>query len=221
MKSVLADVTTEDVISDPAPHICLKDVLEDGLCTRLIEEFPVVEELTAKSKFSSNKRMSFSAGMTLENEKISPLWREFVRTHVSSEFFESFRRVFGGFIPAMEYPYLPSLDGLRPGIRKINTPQDSDMRLDAQICMNTPVLEEPSAVRRGHIDAENKLYFGLLYLRHPEDDSTGGDLELYRYRAGMPQPGMFNDREISDKRVGKIYKAWSLTVKESLHSDVS
>ena len=36
-------------------------------------------------------------------------------------------------------------------------------------------------MREAHLANPNKLIVGLYYLRHPEDDSTGGDLQLCRY----------------------------------------
>jgi phosphoglycerate dehydrogenase-like enzyme len=63
----------------------------------------------------------------------------------------------------------------RIGIRKINSFKEYDFLLDAQLCINTPV-KVPTQVRLPHLDAQNKLFFGLLYLRDPKDNSVGGEL---------------------------------------------
>ena len=53
-----------------------------------------------------------------------------------------------------------------------------EIGMDAQMVVNTPALASGS-VRGPHLDAEKKLISGLLYLRAPHDDSTGGELQLY------------------------------------------
>jgi len=55
-----------------------------------------------------------------------------------------------------------------------------DVKLDAQFGINSPVTER-SSVRIAHVDSKFKLVAGLLYFRHENDDSTGGELELCRY----------------------------------------
>eukprot|EP00976_Prorocentrum_cordatum_P081574 1184462-Prorocentrum_minimum.AAC.5 len=48
--------------------------------------------------------------------------------------------------------------------------------MGAQIAMNSPVTKEVDSVRGPHVDDINELWAGLLYLRKPEDNSTGGEL---------------------------------------------
>ncbi len=55
--------------------------------------------------------------------------------------------------------------------------------LDARIEINCPVTVASSS-RGPHLDTPNRIYSGLFYLRHPEDDSTGGDLQLFRWKDG-------------------------------------
>ena len=38
-----------------------------------------------------------------------------------------------------------------------------------------------------HIDDPRKFLTGLFYLRHPDDDSSGGDLELYKLKHNHPK----------------------------------
>src|SRR5205823_10197992 len=114
---------------------------------------------------------------------ISPLWREFIKAHVSQEFLNELVTLFGDDIRAI-YPSLEEtyarLDRWRAGTRSMDNYRRAEVLLDAQICVNTPVAGQPSSVRGAHIDNTDKLFAGLYYLRHPDDDSTGGDLEIYR-----------------------------------------
>jgi hypothetical protein len=50
--------------------------------------------------------------------------------------------------------------------------------MDAQMVVNSPALVGGSS-RGPHLDMPDKLISGLLYLRSPHDDSTGGELQLY------------------------------------------
>jgi hypothetical protein len=63
------------------------------------------------------------------------------------------------------------------------------------------VIENPSAVRRVHVDSPNKLFTGLYYLRNPDDTSAGGDLEMYRFKK---KPRGFRVAEIDDRYVEVI-----------------
>ena len=48
--------------------------------------------------------------------------------------------------------------------------------------INTPSLSGGTSVRGPHLDRPDKLISGLLYLRSADDNSTGGELELYAAR---------------------------------------
>jgi hypothetical protein len=151
----------------------------------LIAEYPPLEVVTEGRPYRSNQRFSYPAHRAMEDARVSPLWREMVRAHASQEFLADVLRVFG---PAIRrtYPEFEEergdLERLRAGLRKRDTFNEADVLLDAQICVNTPVTAEPTSVREAHLDDPRKLFAGLFYLRRPEDDSSGGDLELYRYR---------------------------------------
>lgn len=61
---------------------------------------------------------------------------------------------------------------------------EKGVQLDFQPGINSPVTRE-CTVRNPHVDSPEELFAGLLYLRAPEDDSTGGELELYSVK-GKP-----------------------------------
>jgi hypothetical protein len=196
--SVLAHVDASEVKAAPFPHVAVRGAIDDGLCRRLLDEFPSLEAFTKDGGLASNKRMGMSAGEVLGNEDIAPIWREFIQNHISAAFLKQLTAVFGDHIRRV-HPGLESeigdLGGLRAGIRHVDSFETADVLLDAQISINTPVFGAPSSVRRAHLDDPDKLIAGLFYLRHPDDNSSGGDLELYRYRQ---RPRGFRDTEIYD-----------------------
>jgi hypothetical protein len=222
--SVLARATRADVLHDPFPHVVIEDALDPSLVDRLIEEFPV-EAITGGRSHPSNKRLNLRAATSIEDPRLSPLWREIVATHVSQGYLDQLIELFGDAIretyPRFERLY-GKLDDLRAGIRDRDTFESADVLLEAQAAVNTPVTGPASSVRRGHLDYPNKLFVGLYYLRHPDDDSTGGDLELYRYRPGRP---VFDGHEIDDRYIEVVktvpYRRNTLVVftnsRESLH----
>jgi hypothetical protein len=76
------------------------------------------------------------------------------------------------------------LTGGRIGLRDRDSFADHDFLLDSQICGNTAV-REVSSVKTTHVDSTRKLFSGLFYLRHPKDDSIGGDLTTARFKPGL------------------------------------
>jgi hypothetical protein len=195
MRTLLSKVQASDVITEPFPHIVVKDALDEDLCAKLMAEYPSIDTLKQSrdnlpTTTFSNVRFHYLAEDTFNDEQISSTWKEFIRLHSSSLFFQQFITLFKEpilkFYPNFEQEY-GSFDSLTSGIRKIDTFETSDVLLDALICVNTPVTHRPTSVRAAHIDFPDKLFVGLFYLRDPKDDSTGGDLELYKFKNGKPQ----------------------------------
>ncbi len=61
---------------------------------------------------------------------------------------------------------------------------ESDLSIDTSIkcAINTPSFGNPKSVRDIHIDNPVKLFNSLIYFRLKEDDYSGGDLILYRFK---------------------------------------
>jgi hypothetical protein len=224
--SVLARATRADVLHEPFPHVIVEDALESSLVDQLIEEFPV-DAITGGRSHPSNRRLNLRAATSIEDPRLSPLWREIVATHVSQRYLDQLLELFGDAVretyPRFERRY-GKLEKLQAGIRDRDTFESADVLLEAQAAVNTPVTGPASSVRRGHLDYPNKLFVGLYYLRHPDDYSTGGDLELYRYPAGAGRP-VFEGHEIDDPYIEVVktvpYRRNTLIVfmnsRESLH----
>jgi hypothetical protein len=194
MKTLLSKVKPSDVITEPFPHIIVKDALEEEVCLKLASEWPSIATLSKGvdnkgMDLSSNKRFHYLAKESLSDEQITPLWKEFITLHTSSTFLNEFLYIFKEHIlqlyPDFEKEY-GSFETLNSGLRKVDTFESADVLLDALISINTPVVTKPTAVRRAHIDLPDKLFAGLFYMRDPQDISTGGDLEIYKFKNGKP-----------------------------------
>jgi hypothetical protein len=189
MKTLLETVSPSQVFTDPFPHIVITDAAEDELCTQLIDQFPAIDILAEGKPFTSNERFSYPTCNVLQNPEISPLWREFIEAQSSPAFWSQIVRLFKDEIfklhPSFEKEF-GAIEALRSGIRKIDDFSSADILLDAQICVNTPVLEPSPMIKQAHVDRPQVVYAGLYYLRHPNDQSTGGNLEIYRFKSGKP-----------------------------------
>lgn len=208
--SVLAQASRARVISDPYPHLILEDALPDALCRALIDCYPPPEVVVAGPR--SNQRWSMPTSAARASDAVPELWKRFVDYHVSPAFFSEVCDVFGGEIARLypsRFPNEAALRAQRVGVRHLDdfrkhfgddrNEAGADLLLDAQIAGNTPVLA-PSSVKTVHVDSGNKLFTGLLYLRLPEDDSQGGDLDVVRFRSDLSRAqharrfdGMFVD----------------------------
>jgi hypothetical protein len=200
MDSLLARVTPADIVEEPFPHVVVREPLDAALCNRLIAEFPPMEGMTGYRADASNKRLNYHATDALANEQLSPLWREMLLAHLSQAFLDELLGVFGESI-GLTYPELAKSfaeTSPRAGVRWVDSYDSADILLEAQPAANTPVTGAATAVRGGHLDNPNKLIVGLYYLRHPDDDSTGGDLQLYRYTTEHPA---FEQHEISQRYI--------------------
>jgi len=185
MKTVLDNIKKSEVKDQPFPYLYYQNAIEDDLCKRLIKEFPLMKVIAQGEFLEDNKRFSLPASKVLISKGVSPLWKDFIKAHTTTEFWHQLVDLFEDQIlsiyPNFNIDFKP-LKALRIGVRNVNTFEEVDILLDAQICINTPVLEKPSSVKITHIDNANKLFAGLLYLRSPNDDSEGGDLEIYKYK---------------------------------------
>jgi hypothetical protein len=181
--TVLSKAKPEDVVLEPFPHIVIHDAIDEALCDELISCFPRVEDITKTTENPNNARFSMPAVDAISDSSIAQVWQDFVRSHTSQEFWNQWLDLFAESI-RNHYPNFESTFGnlasLKAGLRKVEG-ESADIQCDAQICINTPVTTQ-SRVRGAHVDLANKIYAGLFYMRHPDDDSTGGELEIIRAR---------------------------------------
>ncbi|MEX0909737.1 MAG: NAD(P)-dependent oxidoreductase [Candidatus Paceibacterota bacterium] len=206
-ETILSKATKADVRSDPFPHIIIRDALSEELCDELLASYPSLDILSRGQPFGDNERLSLSAHDTLEDNRIPEIWNEFVKTNSSQLFLEQFLSIFEDEIkkwyPDFENKIGP-INQLRAGTRKIDSFKYADVMLDAQPSANTPSTL-PSSVRGAHLDDPSKLFFGLYYMRHPDDKSRGGELILHKYKKEFEDASIFNYRKnVSDKYMEEV-----------------
>jgi hypothetical protein len=203
MHSVLARARQSQIIDDPFPHLVVHEALEPDYYRQLAADFPAAEIILDGRMPVSNSNFRYAASAVLDDARISGLWREFMRYHVSQAFFDEVRAVFESLIRQL-HPRLESSAGKRLGEWQTSIrfrEPIRDIALECQFTYGVPV-EVRSRTIGPHVDREVALYAGLFYMRDDNDDSDGGDLELYRFTTGVPS---FDEgtRLVPDERVSR------------------
>jgi hypothetical protein len=220
MQSVLDRATPADISDDPFPHLVVRRALDDELYERLASEFPRpgggMKQLEP-GKFACQARAILAEG------RLSPTWRAFVAHHVSAEFFRRVLALFGDRIrtlhPDLENRLGKRLEDLRPGVRFADG--RNEISLEAQ-CIYSEASDQPAHIIGPHLDRPVALYAGLFYFRVDGDDSTGADLELYRWKPGFPAY-LYGVRQVPDHlvEVVKVIRYEKNTLVFFPHSSVS
>jgi hypothetical protein len=169
------------VVSEPFPHIVIEEMLPPGVCNQLIREMPPIDLLTGGAAPGNNQRFNLSCHQAQAAAGVSALWRDVLLQGSSQNLLDRILRLFG---PSIRQAYpdftdrFGSIAGLEAVPRATSERRSGAVRMDAQIALNTPALTDGTSVRTAHLDRTDKLFIGLLYLRRPDDDSTGADLEF-------------------------------------------
>ncbi len=190
------------VIAEPFPHVVVEGFLDDALARELLAALPPLGTLTRGAEPGSNKRFTLTAAAALADPAVTPVWRRAIAEGTSQGFLDRVTRLFSPHIRAA-FPDFASR--FAPPERLAAVPRQTPGRpagaagLDAQISVNTPAAAGGTSVRGPHLDRTDKLFVGLLYLRHPADGSAGADLELYE--AAEPAPAFAPKRLLPRDRV--------------------
>ncbi len=201
MRSILHGLTPAAIDHDPFPHVVVDGALEPDVYRALAAAIPPAEVLLRGRPLESNKPYRYEAEHILGNAPL--VWQEFTRVHTSPQFFAEVTALFGDTVralhPSLEARVGKRLEELRTNVRFAEP--FADVALDSQISYGAPV-SSPSRSIRAHVDRRVALYAGLLYFRLPGDDSSGGDLELYRFRGDTRE--FEEDRFVDDALLEKV-----------------
>jgi hypothetical protein len=171
---------------EPFPHIVVPDALDPAQYRQLCAGFPPFSRIgwaNPRLQPRSNSKYELSAAAMMADATMPQAWRTFAALHSDRAFFDSVVASFDGHWPAALRQALGgTLDGHTMERLVRHRPRAARIALDARIEINAPVTGAASSPRAAHLDMPNRIYSGLLYLRHPEDDSQGGDLQLFRWK---------------------------------------
>ena len=204
MQSVLGRARQIGITAEPFPHVVIPDALEPGYYEELASEFPAAEIILNGREPESARNLRYAASDILNDIRISDRWREFVRYHVSQDFFKEVHSLFGSHIrtlhPRLEQSVTRKMSDWNSSVRFREPCRD--IALECQFAYAAPAAQR-SRIIGPHVDREVALFAGLFYMRDDADDSEGGDLELYRFTDGRPE---FEEgsRRVPDDRVTRF-----------------
>ena len=192
--SILQNFRGSCLKTDPFPYLVIENALPSDLYERLANSYPSESLIfenhrhqRADATYESNTRYDLPAATVLGDPRLDlGLWRAFTEYHTSQEFLDEVLSKLGDVIERVHPSLLPAMRKKSPtgtpraGVRNFRDGKDEcEIALDSQIGINSPVTEQPNSVRAAHLDNPVEIYAGLFYLRHPDDDSQGGNLEIY------------------------------------------
>lgn len=176
---VTQTVTVDDLILDPCPYFHIKDALPWSLYDQLVSQYP-------EAHMMQDNKQHFQARRYRQHEiepgTVSSLWQDFIAYHNSRDYKN---RVLNLFEPAIE-KYYP---GLMPSWQQADVCPRHDSRenaieMEVQFVLNGM---QDETVRTIHLDNSRELFAGLLYMRKDEDNSTGGDIQVFRKVTEKPE----------------------------------
>lgn len=210
MHSILARLDPAQIVYQPFPYVRVSNALDFAYYDELAAAFPSLDRIAGGGPLPSNQVFRSPACDVLADPATPAIWREFFSYHCSAAFLTELTRFWRSAI-AQEYPDIcrkfgKPVEDLNCGMRRYRAgrpPESlrenmrSDVTLDTQFVVNSPVIE-PSTVRGPHLDKPYKLFAGILYMRLPGDQSTGGDLLLYGLKT---RKAHFDRRQHIDERL--------------------
>lgn len=176
---VTQTITVDDLILDPCPYFHIRQALPQDLYDQLVAEYPETHMMQdGKQHFQARRYRQHE----IQPGTVSALWQEFIAYHNSRQFKN---RVLELFEPALTkyYPdWTPSWRAAEVCPR--HSPQKGSVAMELQFVLNGM---QDETVRTVHLDNAKELFAGLLYMRKPEDTSTGGDLQIFRKTVKTPE----------------------------------
>jgi hypothetical protein len=218
--SVLAKAKTYSSL--PYPHIYIEDALPSAIYDELEASFP--EALICNTPaLDGGITHRYKSNPVLFDHRVPQIWRDFFYYHTSAEYFRTCIKIFE---PYLEVNYPDLLDAAsRSNITIRNIDNSGQFVSDCQFVVHEPIGIDKTS-RTPHLDNPVEIYAGLLYVRNPLDNSTGGNFTLHEVRKEINGINKERGREVGgDYRNPVIevpYKrntfCMFLNVKNSVHS---
>ena len=197
MYSLLQKKPTVQV--DPYPHVVIEDALPWDLYKKLEAEFPE-KTLLATDPFDDGICYRLKADKLLSLTFESGVWRDFAEYHTSAEWFNEVNDLFKPHMPSVLHKTFTESELGARGWADENT----NIWTDCQAVMHKPIKEKTS--RTPHIDNPMEMWAGLLYMPYPDDQSTGGEFQIYSTQSNVQKVDKKAGRQIYDSDLGTVVK---------------
>ena len=182
---------------EPYPHIVIENALPENYYKQLAKDFPTQQiKETLPCIQGHTYRYLANDVLFMKTIPVTDLWKNFFETHTSQKFYDRVLEIFAEDITYKTAQYRKKIDvrGHAPGKIEVVT--------DTQFVVHTPT---DGTTRTTHLDNPQELYAGLLYFRQPNDNSTGGDFEIYETNE-IKEVFKRKGREIKEEQDKKLVK---------------
>ena len=187
------------VQTDPYPHVIIEDALPWDLYENLEAEFPE-KTLLATDPFDNGICYRLKADKLLSLTFESGLWRDFAEYHTSAEWFNEVNELFKPYMPGVLHKTFTEDDlGARGW-----ADENKNIWTDCQAVIHKPIEEK--STRTPHIDNPMEMWAGLLYMPYPDDQSTGGEFQIYSTQSSVQKVDKKAGRQIYDSDLGTVVK---------------
>jgi len=224
--SVIQNIS--EVSTHPYPHAWVEEALPESVYRELEETLPVdlvksigSYDIGGTSGDGGNFRYKSAAALT--DRRIPDIWLEFFEYHTSEEYFRSVISLFERQIAEQFPQYLDLLTTEKVALR--GQGQATTLVTDCQYVIHEALGNEKTT-RTPHLDNPIEIYAGLLYMKHPDDESTGGNFTVHEVIKPISKINREAGREV-DEEHHRIYAevpykrnsyAMFLNVLDSVHS---
>ena len=184
---------------DPYPHVVIEDALPWDLYEALENSFPE-KTLLATDPFDNGICYRLKADKLLSLTFESGLWRDFAEYHTSAEWFNEVNELFKPYMPGVLHKTFTEDDlGARGW-----ADENKNIWTDCQAVIHKPIEEK--STRTPHIDNPMEMWAGLLYMPYPDDQSTGGEFQIYSTQSSVQKVDKKAGRQIYDSDLGTVVK---------------
>lgn len=162
------------VEADPYPHAIVYGALPEEIFTELQNSLP--NDYVDSKPFSLVDPSQRIKWQTLVEDEwpVSNIWKEFFDYHTSREYFDAVLNLFepwAKYMPLQKNKIL--LDDRKQEYKY------PDAYTECQFVRHR-VMENYQTTRTAHLDNAMEIYAGLLYFKHPDDQSTGGGFNIHK-----------------------------------------
>jgi hypothetical protein len=177
----------------------IEDALPWDLYENLEAEFPE-KTLLATDPFDNGICYRLKADKLLSLTFESGLWRDFAEYHTSAEWFNEVNELFKPYMPGVLHKTFTEDDlGARGW-----ADENKNIWTDCQAVIHKPIEEK--STRTPHIDNPMEMWAGLLYMPYPDDQSTGGEFQIYSTQSSVQKVDKKAGRQIYDSDLGTVVK---------------
>jgi len=184
--NILQNFNKNNYFTHPYPHFFINKCFPDKIYNQLSNDYKLIINYLSKNydfKTLNNTRLQINSENFLKEDFFKKtIWYEFIKYHTSKEFLQDlvliFEKDLENYYPEIYKAFNNFYN--EKNYLKIRNNDNKSHRfvIDCQPGINTPVIEK-SNVRGPHVDNPVEIFGGLFYLRDENDNSKGGDLDIY------------------------------------------